>query len=158
LYEYLDFIQSTFTALVINKFDFSEIKQVKSEKKAYSVDNGILTALDYSFSENKGKLLENLIALEILKQNKEISYFKNIVECDFIIQEKNKFLPVQVSYSIQNSDTKQREIKGLVTACEYLQTKKAVIVTYDEQAYEKINDIEISIIPAYKFILDKILI
>jgi predicted AAA+ superfamily ATPase len=158
LYEYLDYIQATFTALVINKFDFSEIKQIKSEKKAYSIDNGILTALDYSFSENKGKLLENLIALEILKQDKEITYFKNNVECDFIMKEKNNYLPVQVSYSIQNAETKQRELKGLIAACVYLQTKKGIIVTYNEEANEIINEINISIIPAYKFILNKLIL
>jgi len=158
LYDFLDYIQATFTAITINKFDFSEIKQIKSEKKAYSIDNGILTALDYSFSENKGKLLENLIALETLKQNKEITYFKKNVECDFIIKEKNKYLPVQVSYTIKNADTKQREINGLLAACELLKTKNGIIVTYEEEANEMINDINVSIIPAYKFILDKIIL
>jgi len=158
LYEYLEYIQATFTALIINKFDFSEIKQLKSEKKAYAIDNGILAALDYSFSENKGKLLENLIALEVLKQEKELAYFKNNVECDFILKEKNRYLPLQVSYSIQNLETKQREIKGLIAACEYLQTTNGIIVTYEEEATETVNGIIISIIPAYKFILNQIAI
>lgn len=155
LYDYLDYIQATFTAIIINKFNFSEIKQIKSEKKAYSIDNGILTALDYSFSENKGKLLENLIALELLKQDKEITYFKNNIECDFIIKEKNKYLPIQVSYTIKNQDTKKREIKGLLAACDFLKCKTGIIVTYEEEANETISDINIITIPAYKFILNK---
>ncbi len=154
LYEYLDHIKATFTAIIINKFDFSEIKQEKSEKKAYSIDNGILTALDFSFSENKGKLLENMIALELLKHEKELTYYKNVVECDFIIKQKNKFLPIQISYSLQNADTKKREIKGLISACEFLKVKKGIIVTYEEEFSEKINDIEITIVPAYKFMLE----
>lgn len=154
LYEYLDHVKATFTAIIINKFDFSEIKQVKSEKKAYSIDNGILTALDFSFSENKGKLLENMIALELLKHDKELAYYKNIVECDFIIKQKNKFLPIQCSFSLQNDATKKREFKGLISACEYLNVKKGIIVTYDEEFLEKINEIEIKIVPAYKFMLE----
>ncbi|MCX6327801.1 MAG: ATP-binding protein [Bacteroidia bacterium] len=154
LYEYLEYIQATFTAVLINKFDYSEIKQSKSEKKAYSIDTGILTALDYSFSENYGKLLENMIALEILKAQKEVSYFKNIIECDFIVKEKNNYTPVQVCFSMKNSDTKKREINGLVKACEFFNVKTGYIVTFDEEKTEKTEKTTIETIPAYKFMLE----
>jgi predicted AAA+ superfamily ATPase len=153
LYEYSEYIQTSFTAILINKFEYSEIKQAKSEKKAYAVDNGILTAVDYSFSENHGKLLENMIALEILKSGKELMYFKNNLECDFIIRDKKSFSPVQVIYSIQDPDTKGREIKGLLLASEYLKMKKGTIVTYEEEDNFNINNFKIEVIPAYKFIL-----
>jgi len=154
LYEYLEYIQATFTALIINKFDFAEIKQEKSEKKAYSIDNGILSALDFSFSENKGKLLENMIALEILKSEKELTYFKNVVECDFVVKEKHKFLPIQVSYTLKDEDTKKREIKGLIAACQYLNVNNGIIVTYEEEFTEIVSEINIKVIPAYKFMLE----
>ncbi len=154
LYEYSDYIQTSFTSILINKFEYSEIKQAKSEKKAYAIDNGILSAVDYSFSENHGKLLENLTALEILKSGKELTYFKDNIECDFIIRDKKSFSPVQVSYSIQDSDTDEREIKGLLLACEYLKVKKGTIVTYDEEDNLKINNIKIEVLPAYKYFLE----
>jgi uncharacterized protein len=154
LYEYSDYIQASYAALLINKFEYSEIKQAKSEKKAYAVDNGILTAIDYSFSENHGKLLENMMALEILKSGKELMYFKNISECDFIIKDKKAFSPVQITYTIQEPETKQREIKGLLLACEYLKVKKGTIVTYEEEDSLKINNIKIEVIPAFKYILE----
>ncbi len=154
LYEYLEHVQATFTALVINKFDFSEIKQFKSEKKAYAIDNGILTALDFSFSENKGKLFENMIALEIIKKEKEVSYFKNNVECDFIIKEKNKYLPIQVCFTLQNDDTKKREIKGLIVACKFLKVEIGIIITFDEEFETTVDGINIKVVPAYKFMLE----
>ena len=154
LYEYLEYIQTTFTAILINKFDYSEIKQLKSEKKAYAIDTGILTAIDYSFSNNYGKLFENMIGLEILKSGKELMYFKNNLECDFIIKDRNILTPVQVSYTVQNSETKQRELKGLILACEYLNLKKGTIITFEEEEYLKVNEVEIEIIPAYKFMLE----
>jgi len=156
LYEYSDFIQTSFTSVLINKFEYSEIKQAKSEKKAYAIDNGILSAVDYSFSENHGKLLENLIALELLKSGKEIMYFRNNQECDFIIQEKKTFSAVQVCYSIQDSDTDEREIKGLILACEYLKLKKGTIVTFEEEDNFKIDNITIEVLPAYKYILEEL--
>ena len=154
LYQYSDYIQTSYTSVFINKFEYSEIKQAKSEKKAYAIDNGILSAVDYSFSENLGKLLENLIALELLKSGKELMYFKNNLECDFIFRDKNSFYPVQVSYSVHDADTKEREIKGLLLACEYLKVKKGTIVTYEDNEIIKINNINIEVVPAYRYILE----
>lgn len=154
LYEYSDYIQTSFTAVFISKFEYSEIKQAKSEKKAYAIDNGILSAVDYSFSVNHGKLLENLTALEILKSGRELMYFKDNQECDFIIKDRKTFSPVQVSYSIQDSDTEEREINGLIRACEYLKVKKGTIVTYEEEDNLKINKINIEVLPAYKYFLE----
>jgi len=153
LYEYSDYIRMSFTSVLIDKFEYSEIKQTKSEKKAYAIDNGILSAVDYSFSENHGKLLENLTALEILKSGKELMYFKDNLECDFIIRNKKSFSPVQVSYSIQDSDTDEREINGLLKACEYLKVKKGTIVTFEEEDNLKVKNYEIEVIPAWRFIL-----
>ncbi|PJA07432.1 MAG: ATPase, partial [Flavobacteriales bacterium CG_4_10_14_0_2_um_filter_32_8] len=58
------------------------------------------------------------------------------------------------SFSLQNDATKKREFKGLISACEFLKVKKGIIVTYDEESIEKINEIEIKVIPAYKFMLE----
>lgn len=154
LYEYSDYIQGSFTSVFINRYEYSEIKQAKSEKKAYAIDNGILSAVDFSFSENHGKLLENLTALEILKSGRELMYFRDNLECDFIIRDKKTFSPVQVSYSIQDSDTDEREIKGLLRACEYLKVKKGTIVTFEEEDNFKSGDIRIEVIPAYKYYLE----
>ena len=154
LYQYSDYIQTSYTSVFINKFEYSEIKQAKSEKKAYAIDNGILSAVDYSFSENLGKLLENLIALELLKSGKELMYFKNNLECDFIFMDKKSFYPVQVSYSVHDADTKEREIKGLLLACEYLKVKKGTIITYEDNDIIKINNTNIEVVPAYQYILE----
>jgi len=154
LYEYSDYIQASFTSVFINKFEYSEIKQARSEKKAYAIDNGILTAVDYSFSENHGKLLENLTALEIMKSGRELMYFKDNQECDFIVKDRKTFSPVQVSYSIQDSDTNKREINGLLHACEYLKVKKGTIVTFEEEDNLIIKNIKIEVLPAYRYFLE----
>jgi predicted AAA+ superfamily ATPase len=154
LYEYLEYIKATFTAVLINRFDYSQIKQEKSEKKAYTIDTGFLTAIDYSFSENYGKLLENMIAMEILKAGKEIMFFKDKKECDFVIKDKNKLSALQVSYSVESEDTKKREFEGLYTACKFLNLKKGKIITFDEEFQTQYKDIMIEIVPAYKFMLN----
>jgi len=155
LYEYIDYCNSVFISQSINKFDFSEIKQAKSDKKTYIIDNGLLSAIEFSVSENNGKLLENMVAMEFLKAGKEIFYFKHKKECDFIVKEKNNFLPVQVAYEINNNETKQRELKGLIEACNYLRVNKGIIITFDTEEKFIHKNIEVSVIPVYKYFLNK---
>ncbi len=153
LYEYFDYCNTVFISQTINKFDFSEIKQEKSDKKAYIIDNGLLSAIEFSVSENNGKLLENMVALEFLKAGKEIFYFKNNKECDFIVKDKNNFSPVQVSYDIEDNDTKQRELKGLIEACKYLNVNKGTIITFDNEDKFSYKNTDVSVIPFYKYFL-----
>ena len=52
----------------------------------YSIDTGFVNTMGFKFSEDKGRLLENLVFIELKRQNKEIYYHKNKVECDFVIK------------------------------------------------------------------------
>lgn len=153
LYEYFDYCNSVFIIISISKFDFSELKQNKSDKKAYIIDTGLLSAVEFSVSENKGKLLENMVALELIKSGKDIFYFKNNYECDFIIRDKNVFSCVQVAYELKNNDTKERELRGLNEACQFLGIKKGTIITFDEYEEIKYNEIDVTICPVYKYFL-----
>ena len=156
LYEYFDYCNTVFISQSINKFDFSEIKQEKSDKKTYIIDNGLLSSIEFTISENKGKLLENMVALEFMKAEKEIFYFKNNKECDFIVKNNNNFTPVQVAYKINNTDTKLRELKGLEEACKYLNVNKGLIITFDHEDEFTYKNIEVSVVPVYKYFLTEL--
>lgn len=155
LYEYLEYCNAVFLTLSISKYDFSEIKQSKSDKKVYIIDNGLLNAIDFGVSENRGKLLENMIATEFLKQGKNLFYFKDGTECDFIVQEKDHSIlsAIQVSLSLQKGTTRSREIKGLENACNHLNIKNGTIITFDEEETIKESTCTIDVIPFYKYFL-----
>ncbi|MBN1186311.1 MAG: ATP-binding protein [Bacteroidales bacterium] len=153
LYEYIDYCNSVFLTRNISKFSFSDIKQAKSDKKIYIIDNGLLSAIDYNLAGNKGKLLENLAAIELLKQHYEVFYFKEKYECDFIIKKDNELKAMQVAYSIKEDKTRQRELRGLSEACKFINTNHATILTFDEDDFIKYEDIKIDITPFYKYFL-----
>jgi predicted AAA+ superfamily ATPase len=44
-------------------------EQEKSVRKVYSIDVGLADAMGFRFSENKGKLMENLVAIEFIREN-----------------------------------------------------------------------------------------
>lgn len=151
LYEYFDYCNAVFLSQNINKFNFSEIKQEKSDKKAYIIDTGLICAVEFSISQNFGKLFENMVALELLKNENQIYYFKNNYECDFIVQNNNTFVPIQVCYTFEDSETKERELRGLNEACQFLKTKTGTILTFDTEEELVYKDFDIKIIPFYKF-------
>jgi uncharacterized protein len=154
LYAYFNHCNDAFLCQSINKFDYSEIKQAKSDKKSYVIDTGLLSAIEFSMSRNKGKLLENMVFLEYLKAGKELFYFKGNHECDFILKEGNTFSPVQVSWDMIEASTKERELRGLNEACDYLGANTGTIISYDQEDTIKYRDKTIHVHPFYKHFLN----
>ncbi len=151
LYEYADYCKSVFITQEISRFNFSEIKQIKSDKKAYVIDTGLLSAIDFKVSKNKGKLFENMTVMEFLKLEKEIFYFKDKYECDLIVKDNEELNAVQISYILSDSETKDRELRGLKDACNYLKINKGTIITFDEEYTINYKGIDVQVIPFYKF-------
>lgn len=151
LYEYMDYCNAVFLTQSISKFSFSEIKQVKSDKKVYAIDNGLLTAIDFSFSDNKGKLFENMVATELIKNDNQIFYYKDKYECDFIIKKQNSYFPIQVCYTLADNETMKRELRGLLHACKTLNLQSGTIITFNEHDNLNYEGFNIDIIPFYQY-------
>lgn len=158
LYEMADLAESVYLYKSISKFDFSLVKRENADKKNYFIDNGMLRALNNSFSENYGMLLENLVFWQLYRQygsiyTTDIYYYKDqTYECDFILyKEGGKALPIQVCWSIDATDTKDREIKALLKACRMTDSKSGIIITYETEAEMEIDEIKIAVIPAWKW-------
>jgi len=157
LYQFAEYAQSVYFLFRINKFDYSLVKQEQSEKKMYFIDNGLINSLSFQFSDNFGMLLENAVYLYLRQiYNKNIYFYKEQTECDFVIFEKDKPLEViQVSYDISNPETLNREIKGIEKAIKYFGLNSGKIITFDQE-FETVTTNEsfkIEIIPAYKYFL-----
>jgi len=84
-------------------------------KKIYVIDNGLANSISFKFSQNEGRLLENLVFIELKRRDKEVYYHKGKYECDFIIKKNLKITSaIQVTLSIKNSKTRERELNGLI--------------------------------------------
>lgn len=153
LYQYQDICDAIFLTQSVSKFDYSEIKQAKSDKKTYIIDTGLLSAIEFSVSKNIGKLFENAVCMEFKKKEIPVFYYRDNYECDFIIEENKSYTPVQVSYSIENDETKKRELRGIYEACTYLNITHGTIITFEQEERINYKGIDIDIIPFYKYFL-----
>ncbi len=152
--EYINSLESAFLLYEVKKFSYKIKEQIKSNKKAYIADNGLINAVSFKFSENKGKLFENFVFTEFLKSGiREIYYYQNgqnKKECDFVIKKDGVYIPIQVSYELTEKNM-QREIKGLSYAMDEMSLKKGYVVTFNQ---EKNIDKKIKAIPFYKFLFE----
>jgi uncharacterized protein len=150
----LEAFESSFLFFFINKFDYSIKAQIQNPRKIYCIDNCFLINMGFRLSEDKGKLLENLVAIELKRREKEIFYHSEKNECDFIIREGNKIKEaIQVTYEL-NEKNKERETAGLIEALNKFKLNQGAIITFDQEEEIKIENKKIKIMPVWKWLLE----
>jgi len=152
---YIDFLCEAYIFFTINKYDPSLKKQIINKKKIYAIDTGLINAVSFQFSENKGKLLENIVFLELKRRYSDIYYFEGKKECDFIIKSGRTITQViQVVDSLSDPKTRKREIDGLLLALNTFNVNKGIIVTYDTEEDIVEDKKHIRVVPFWKWSLE----
>ncbi len=118
-------------------------------KKHYFIDNGLLNLF---LTDPETSLLENICAIHLYKQyGSGLYYYNKNIEVDFVVPDEG--LAVQVSYNIDDEETKKRETKALVALNKHTNLKKAIIITRDTEDCYQEEDFKIDIIPVWKWLL-----
>jgi len=148
---FVSFFEDSYLLFTVPKFGYSLKKQIMNPKKVYSIDNGFSSANSASFSEDRGRLLENAVFLHLRRKNREIFYFKEKNECDFVVKERNRISSAfQVCYEL-SEDNKHREINGLTEALNEFDLSEGLILTFDQDDVFNIGDKKIIAMPAWKW-------
>lgn len=156
LHDYLAMSEAVYFTLIASRFDPSIVRQNMAEKKGYIIDNGFLTQLSFRYQQDHGKLLQNLIAINLRAQNQSLHFIKGSQECDFVFQTDEGMMPLQVAYDLSHPDTLARELNGLVKAAAFLNVQKGFIITLNEAREFVHQNIEVKIIPAWQFLLTEL--
>ena len=158
---YVRYLEDTYLVFHLDRFSFKQREQIKSPKKVYAVDTGMVNALAFTFSENIGKLMENTVAVELLRQRSgsgsrlELYYWKDQQhrEVDFVIQEGADVARlIQVCYDIDDPKTKARELKSLVRAAGELNCHDLLVITWDWEGEEEFKGCDIRFVPLWQWL------
>lgn len=164
---YISYLDEAYLVVPVNKFSFKPVEIEKSPKKIYTIDTGLINALAMKFSSNIGRLYENITAIELkrrqsLDEDLEVYYYKNPqnYEIDFVVRKDlNTRQLIQVCFSLQDSRTKDREVRALLYASKELKCSDLLIITED---YEGMEDVEwfgmretIRFLPLWQWLLEK---
>ena len=155
---YSDYLENSFLVLLVNRFSYSLKQQFVANKKIYCIDSGLAESVAFQFSKNKGKYLENLVALELRRRDREIYYYKtaNNLEVDFLVKNgRSDISLIQVAYDLDSEKTRRRELDSLERAMKELKLNKALILTEDTEDEIKIGSKPVVVRPIYKWLLEQ---
>ncbi len=138
--KYLGYLEMAFLFFSVPRFSFKVKDQITAGRKIYCIDNGFITAKAAGFSENRGRLAENLAAISLKRQELSGSLtfytWKNSQqeEVDFVIRRKNRITElIQVCTDTTVTATRNREIRALIKAGIELECSQLRILTDTEE-------------------------
>lgn len=161
LSKWISYLEQSFLVFRLERFAFKLKQQFIAPKKIYCIDNGIINAIGFNFSENAGQFMENAVAVELQRKRSlnpltEIYYWKDHRqnELDFLIKSGKKVTQlIQVTHSTSRDEIKEREIKALLKAHQDLNCNNLLIITWDFEGEERIKGQKIKFVPLWRWLL-----
>ena len=142
---YIHYMENSWLIFPVNVYDYSVKRQQIAAKKVYSIDTGLSNAVGFTLSPNLGKLLENLVFLALRRKTSKIYYYitPSGYEVDFYLPVSRQL--IQVVQNMDNSSTREREIRALVDAMRSLNLTSGLILSNSNADTVKGNGFAITI-------------
>ncbi|NMB79437.1 MAG: ATP-binding protein [Methanomicrobiales archaeon] len=141
--KFVRYLEEAFLFFSVPRFSFKVREQAASNKKIYCTDTGFVAARAFAVSENRGKLLENLVAIGLWKRqlagDASVYYWKSPQqeEVDFVVKQGNAITAlIQVCADLQDEKTRSREIRALLKASRDLSCDNLIILSMQEEKTE----------------------
>jgi hypothetical protein len=146
--DYLSYFIEAYLFFLQDYFSYSLKKQKTRASKIYCIDNGLRNATSFKFSEDYGRLAENLVFIELKRRKQEAFYWDEKGEVDFVVKDGAELTPINVTHS---DGIDKREINALKAfkARFNKNVKRMLVLTKDVESKEA----EIEFIPLWKWLL-----
>lgn len=152
--DYVGFLEEAYLVFEIFRYDFSLKLQHVHEKKLYCIDTGMRNAVAFRFSGDRGRMLENLVLIELLRRGKSVYFFKNPKECDFVIEERGRIQGAfQVCFELSHQN-RERELGGLTSAMSAHGLDTGTILTYHQEETITHDGCSIRVLPAWRWLIE----
>jgi predicted AAA+ superfamily ATPase len=149
---YIGYLENSYMVFNVPKYDFSLKKQIYSPKKVYAIDSAFINLVSFKFSRDRGKMLENLVFLELKRRNLKLYYHRVRQECDFIVTENEMSVEaIQVTMALNGN--REREYNGLLEALETYGLDRGLILTEVEEFEETVHGKKIIVRPIWKWLM-----
>lgn len=156
--KFMDYLHEPYLFYYLPRYNNKLKLMKKAPRKVYVVDNGFVAAKAFSLSDNLGRLLENQVFVELLRQgydtDKTMFYYRsrNDREVDFVLRKGTHIDQlVQVCYDMSNAKTEKREVDSLIECAAELNCSNLVIVTNDEERIIEKDGFRIDVVPVAKW-------
>ena len=155
--DYCNYIENSFLCFFMNRYNDNLKAQQQAPRKIYFIDHVLAKILGFRISEDRGRMLENIVFVELKRRGYDVFYYKDSKECDFIIREDvHTKQAIQVCTELYDPSTKDREISGLIEAMDKFSLAEGLIITENEEYTEILevnnNQYKIIVMPIWKWL------
>ena len=148
--DYLGYLRESWLIFPIENI-CAKLADKESNKKYYFIDNGILNLF---LVDPSTSLLENQVAIQLRRlYGDDVYFYHHSIEVDFYIPEVQ--LAVQVCYTLQDIETRKREINALLKMSKRIEVQKIIVITKDEEETISDQGMIIEVVPAWKWLCRK---
>ena len=138
----------------VNHFSYSLKQQYTHERKVYCLDTGLRNAISFRFSGDVGRLMENVVYLELRKRGEVYYWSRRDAEVDFVLKEGLEVTDImQVCYDMSETSTRRREMTSLQKGMAEFKLGHGTIITMDEEGTEEVEEGHVRIVPLWKWLL-----
>jgi predicted AAA+ superfamily ATPase len=130
-------------------------------RKVYTVDPGLAAAVAHPSADDVGHLLENAVYLELRRRYSRlhdgaISYFAEPAGgADFVVDTRSEAPRIlQVCASLDNPNTRRRELRGAEVAMDQLGVRESILVTLHEADSVETASGTVHVLPAWRWMLE----
>lgn len=159
--KFCSYLEEAFLQISLPAYATKQKLHQRTPQKGYAVDNGFVGARSFEQSPNFGRLLENMILVELMRRGHqpgfELFYYRtgNNKETDFVVRHGHTVHQlIQVCYDISPPKTRKREISALFEAASELKCHNLLIITWNQEELIQTPDTMINCVPAWKWLLD----
>jgi predicted AAA+ superfamily ATPase len=150
LFQYFHNFEESMLIFAVRKFSESSYKRSRNPVKIYPADTGLCRRVA---SEDAGRILENVVFIELVRRGREVYYFEEKQECDFIVKDgEARLAAFQVCQELTD-ENRRRETGGLLAACKRLLLTDGMILTDDQEWEEEAEGVKIRVLPVWRWLV-----
>ena len=156
--KFMDYLHEPYLFYYLPRFNNKLKLMKKAATKVYVIDNGFVTSKAFNISENLGRLLENEVFVELLRQGFQVEtslfYYRsrNDREVDFVTRKGAHIHQlIQVCYDMTSPKTEKREVASLIECAEELKCNNLIIITNNDEREIIKDGYSIKVVPFTKF-------
>ena len=144
--DYLGYLEESYMTFSSENM-LKTLSERSGAKKYYFVDNGLLTLFR---PDNRAQLLENVVAVELLRRGHRLAFAQDGPEVDFYVEETDTL--VQVCASLADPQTEHREMTSLAKIDNRVGATNLTIVTMDEKRSIDLGGKTVAVVPVMDWI------